>query len=929
MYAPSAYSAGMAGRVALVIGSQCGVRQRLSFLPEVAQELYAQLIDPQRGACEPAIDVAGNGGLLIDPAMEDMSCHIRQAVARARAEEATLVLAFVGHGAYADDDFYLLPFDFNGELHSDTAYHVTHRLAELMRPQAGGGGRLDGLILLVDACHSGVTDPSRWIKAAQELGIRWQILTSTDDQAAFDGCFTRALVGDLRDGVSSLGATLRCEPLRYRVGRACPAQAPQWAASDGVRVFVDRDVDEGLWLARNVARGLPLAGAVVAEIERLTAWLQPTDALTQLVSSAVEHRCVAVIGDAGQGKSTLAAALARPEQSGGQVPGGFVDAIVFVSRSSTSGELAQALADQLSRTVEGFPDAMRRFQAMTSLQEWQGLDALQRLVVGPLKQLGGGRQVRVVIDGLDQLPEVSVAPLMDALGAIAREAALAHVQLVVTSRPDTALPASCERLRLGEVEPATVRAYLVRREISPEYRDQIVERAAGNWLVASLMAGLALDGRVEADDLPASLTELYDQELLAAGAAERAWWEGQLRPVLGPLAAAGAGPVLPLPLACEASRRLGGPSSPVAVRDVLARLRGLAVRSNPGASDEHVGLFHSTFAKDYLLVPGNGQFSIDATNAHRAVAEAIAELAPMERHDWRDPLHRYAMAAEPDHLWAAGYPEKVIASLVARELPILRENLTRWEEWHDRIEGVLGADHPDTLLARNNIASWTGEVGDARQALRLLTELLPDRVRVQGADHPATLATRNNIAYWTGRAGDAREALWLSAALLVDQMRVLGDDDPNTLRTRSNIAYWTGQAGDTREALRLLTELLPDYVWVLGADHPFTLGIHSNVAYWTGEAGDARQALRLFTELLLDQERVLGHDHPDTLTTRNNIAYWTVQAGDPTKALRLFIELLLDCRRVLGPDHPDTLATERWIAALSDPPRSSCPEVES
>lgn len=326
----------------------------------------------------------------------------------------------------------------------------------------------------------------------------------------------------------------------------------------------------------------------------------------------------------------LAAALARPESSEGTVPAGFVDAIVFVSRSSTSGELAQALADQLSHTVDGFPDAMRRFQAMTSLEEWQGLDALARLVVGPLKQLGGGRRMRIVIDGLDQLPGVSVAPLLDALGAIAREAALAHVRLVVTSRPDTALPAGCERLRLGEVEPATVRAYLVRREVPPEYHDQIVEWAAGNWLVASLMAGLAVDGRVKAGGLPASLAELYDQELLAAGAADRDWWEGQLRPVLGPLAAAGAGPVLPLPLACEASRRLGGPDSPAAVRDVLARLRGLVVRSNPGAADEHVGLFHSTFAKDYLLAPGQGQFSIDATGAHRAVAEAIAELAPME-----------------------------------------------------------------------------------------------------------------------------------------------------------------------------------------------------------------------------------------------------------------------------------------------------------
>jgi hypothetical protein len=41
-----------------------------------------------------------------------------------------------------------------------------------------------------------------------------------------------------------------------------------------------------------------------------------------------------------------------------------------------------------------------------------------------------------------------------------------------------------------------------------------------------------------------------------------------------------------------------------------------------------------------------------------------------------------------------------------------------------------------------------------RAALRLLRELLPDRVRVLGPDHPDVLITRSSIAYWSARAGD-------------------------------------------------------------------------------------------------------------------------------------------------------------------------------
>jgi hypothetical protein len=66
----------------------------------------------------------------------------------------------------------------------------------------------------------------------------------------------------------------------------------------------------------------------------------------------------------------------------------------------------------------------------------------------------------------------------------------------------------------------------------------------------------------------------------------------------------------------------------------------------------------------------------------------------------------------------------------------------------------------------------------------LFQALLPDQTRVLGADHPNTLTTRSKIAAWTGECGDAREALRLFQALLPDQTRVLGADHPNTLTTR-------------------------------------------------------------------------------------------------------------------------------------------------
>jgi len=70
------------------------------------------------------------------------------------------------------------------------------------------------------------------------------------------------------------------------------------------------------------------------------------------------------------------------------------------------------------------------------------------------------------------------------------------------------------------------------------------------------------------------------------------------------------------------------------------------------------------------------------------------------------------------------------------------------------IEKVLGAEHPDTLTDRGNLANRTGQAGDAAAARDLVAALLPVIERVSGADHPATLTDRANLASWTGRAGD-------------------------------------------------------------------------------------------------------------------------------------------------------------------------------
>ena len=60
-------------------------------------------------------------------------------------------------------------------------------------------------------------------------------------------------------------------------------------------------------------------------------------------------------------------------------------------------------------------------------------------------------------------------------------------------------------------------------------------------------------------------------------------------------------------------------------------------------------------------------------------------------------------------------------------------------------ERVLGADHPDTLTVRNNLAVAYYSAGRLAEAIDVWEELLPDCQRVLGLEHPLTKQVEKNL----------------------------------------------------------------------------------------------------------------------------------------------------------------------------------------
>ncbi|WP_055626749.1 tetratricopeptide repeat protein [Streptomyces hirsutus] len=891
----------------------------------MAGRLDDGLRNPSRGACEAAL--GAERAMLLDASLPVTYAAVAEAAQRAARARGLLILSWIGHGMTRNGDFYVLP---QGSVpRPGDPVHPPYGLAQHLKELLA---ELPGLemILLIDACFSGdgaVQAVAAWAGLDGDARRRFQVLTaSSAGEPAWDCAFTAAVAALLDTGDITAGDHLDTADLKRALERATRKQQPVLALWDGANGL-------GPWVAHNAAllqqAGSPLAFAT-ADLPAIRAALRHfrlPAALAQVAAASAEHRCVVVRGAAGYGKTTLLAALCRPEVTAGAVPDRFVHAFRSLRLHESSTRLARDLANQLQVTVPEFRAAQEEFRSYLPVVTWEAQPVAEQVLLGALRVLPAGTPVRIVLDGFDQLSDASAVDVGDLVRQLRetsnRRWVPPDLRLVISSRPGGAPPADGPEIQLDAAADEEIRAYLRAQHVGEPLVDPATRASAGSWLVTSLLADYIRTGPgLAPGDVPTGLAAVYER-IFDAGLDGGGLWaeDGSIeRVVFTVLAAAGAGAVLPEPLLLRACAEMGAPEvTPAWLRTrIPAQLRRFIVRAPAGEGDAVTvlwGLFHQSLAE--FLGRSDSPYAVDLAAGHRAAADAITAIAPAQDRTpvtARQPLQEYAERAEAGHLWRCGEYGKALESLVARPSVVPADNLHRWATWSEEAQRTLGAEHEETLGARHHLALWTSHAGDTRESLHLLKALLADQQRMGAPDDPSTLVTRVSLVNLTLRVGDARRALEMSSTLLADQARVLGPSHRLSLATRQIIAICTATLGDPARAVRLLTELLHDQEQALGPDDPDTLTTRNSIASWSGVAGDRALALEVATLLLPDRERVLGADHFSTLATRHNIAQWTAELGDVAAGLRLNTELLADRVRVLGPDHPDTLATRHNIA---------------
>ncbi len=233
-------------------------------------------------------------------------------------------------------------------------------------------------------------------------------------------------------------------------------------------------------------------------------------------------------------------------------------------------------------------------------------------------------------------------------------------------------------------------------------------------------------------------------------------------------------------------------------------------------------------------------------------------------------------------------------------------------------EKALGKEHPDTLISKNNLGDVLIHQGKYTEAEEIHREELLLSEKVLGKEHPDTLISKNNLGMVLSKQGKHAEAEEMYREVLVLGEKVLGKEHPDTLISKNNLGQALSKQGKYAEAEEMHRETLALREEVLGKEHPSTLTSKNNLGMVLSKQGKYAEAEEMHWETLALQEEVLGKEHPSTLTSNNNLGMVLSERGKYAEAEEMHRETLALRKKVLGKEHPSTLTSKNNLGlALS------------
>jgi len=217
----------------------------------------------------------------------------------------------------------------------------------------------------------------------------------------------------------------------------------------------------------------------------------------------------------------------------------------------------------------------------------------------------------------------------------------------------------------------------------------------------------------------------------------------------------------------------------------------------------------------------------------------------------------------------------------------------------DLLTQLRGPDGPETLTVRNRYVFAVATQGLRPGAEALVQAALDDCQRALGAEHPETGDAANNLAEMYIHLGQLAKAVDLRSRASRVLTASLGPDDNRTLEIDNNLGVVLVRAGRPAEGVSVFQSVL--------ARRRRASPLHLELGVNLGNLGGALTAAGRFPEaeavlreaIPLCQDR-LGPDHPATFSAQNLLGYAIEVRGQWDAAEEIYLKVLADRRRTLS-----------------------------
>ena len=218
---------------------------------------------------------------------------------------------------------------------------------------------------------------------------------------------------------------------------------------------------------------------------------------------------------------------------------------------------------------------------------------------------------------------------------------------------------------------------------------------------------------------------------------------------------------------------------------------------------------------------------------------------------------------------------------------------------------ALGADHPDTLAAQEDLAFFLSSEHEVDEALPLARQTWEARAVVRGPDHRETLESLDTYATTLTLRGLFDEANQYRQQAL-DARRQFGELDPDYLQSLGNRGFDYNEQGRHAEAEPVLREVIRLRIRANGPKDPELLAARNNLGVALSYLGrfdeavtTARDALKLGRELIAPRAWQVLH-------LQHTLVRALYAAGGPEnldEAAQLGAHTVSARKEVLGPNN--------------------------